>query len=63
MDEGKATARTKRNTWRASASSRKNLTGKEKLTYMVDEVFLAYNSARLKEACQLFAEPDARARM
>src|SRR5207244_11618345 len=40
----------------------KNLTGKEKLTYMVDEVFLAYNSARLKEACQLFAnrmlEPD-----
>ena len=34
----------------------KNLTGKEKLTYIVDEVFLAYNSARLKEACQLFAE-------
>jgi len=33
----------------------KNLTGKEKLTYMVDEVFLAYNSARLREACQLFA--------
>src|SRR6188474_2097384 len=33
----------------------KNLTGKEKLTYIVDEVFLAYNSARLKEACQLFA--------
>ena len=32
----------------------KNLTGKEKLTYLVDEVFLAYNSARLKEACQLF---------
>src|SRR5438046_327288 len=31
-----------------------NLTGKEKLGYMVDEVFLAYNSARLKEACQLF---------
>src|SRR2546430_540755 len=33
----------------------KNLTGKEKLTYIVDETFLAYNSARLKEACQLFA--------
>src|SRR3989440_706931 len=33
----------------------KNLTGREKLTYIVDEVFLAYNSARLKEACQLFA--------
>src|SRR5512136_493033 len=40
----------------------KNITGKEKLEYLVDEVFLAYNSARLKEACQLFAnrmlEPD-----
>lgn len=40
----------------------KNLTGRETLTYVVDEVFLAYNSARLKEACQLFAtkmlEPD-----
>src|SRR5207244_13636501 len=34
----------------------RNLTGKEKLTYVVDEVFLAYNSARLKEACQLFAD-------
>src|ERR1041384_359312 len=34
----------------------KNLTGKEKLTYLVDEAFLAYNSARLKEACQLFAD-------
>jgi deoxyhypusine synthase len=34
----------------------KNLTGKEKLTYLVDEVFLAYNSARLKEGCQLFTE-------
>src|SRR2546423_6080426 len=33
----------------------RNLTGKEKLTYLVDETFLAYNSARLKEACQLFA--------
>src|SRR5215475_8099797 len=34
----------------------RNLTGKEKLTYIVDEAFLAYNSARLKEACQLFAD-------
>src|SRR5688572_8341002 len=34
----------------------KNLTGKEKLTYIVDEIFLAYNSARLKEACQLFVD-------
>jgi len=33
----------------------RNITGKEKLDYLVDEVFLAYNSARLKEACQLFA--------
>jgi deoxyhypusine synthase len=33
----------------------KNLTGREKLPFLVDEVFLAYNSARLKEACQLFA--------
>ncbi len=40
----------------------KNITGKETLEYLVDEVFLAYNSARLREACQLFAsrmlEPD-----
>jgi deoxyhypusine synthase len=40
----------------------RNLTGKETLSYVIDEVFLAYNSARLKEACQLFAdkmlEPD-----
>jgi deoxyhypusine synthase len=34
----------------------RNLTGKEKLTHLVDEVFLAYNSARLKEGCQLFVE-------
>jgi deoxyhypusine synthase len=33
----------------------KNLTGKEKLEHLVDEVFLAYNSARLREASQLFA--------
>ncbi len=40
----------------------RNITGKEKLDYLMDEVFLAYNSARLREACQLFAtrmlEPD-----
>src|SRR6267142_733858 len=34
----------------------KNLTGREKLPDMVDETFLAYNSARLKESCQLFAD-------
>src|SRR5882757_1703926 len=34
----------------------KNINGKEKLTYLIDETFLAYNSARLKEACQLFAD-------
>ena len=40
----------------------KNITGKEKLADIIDNVFLAYNSARLKEGCQLFAdkmlEPD-----
>jgi deoxyhypusine synthase len=34
----------------------KNLTGKEKLADLVDGTFLAYNSARLKEGCQLFAD-------
>jgi deoxyhypusine synthase len=34
----------------------RNLTGKEKLPDLVDEVFLAYNSARLKECCKLFVE-------
>jgi len=34
----------------------KNLTGREKLSDLVDEVFLAYNSARLKEGCKLFVE-------
>src|SRR6187399_160459 len=34
----------------------KNLNGKEKLTYIIDECFLAYNSARLKEASQLFTD-------
>src|SRR5947209_4564585 len=33
----------------------KNLTGKEKLADLIDKTFLAYNSARLKEGCQLFA--------
>ena len=40
----------------------KNITGKESASFLIDEVFLAYNSARLKEVCQLFArrmlEPD-----
>jgi len=40
----------------------KGLTGREKLTDLVDRTFLAYNSARLKEGCQLFTgkmlEPD-----
>ena len=34
----------------------KPLTGKETLADLVDEVFLAYNAARLQEACQLFTE-------
>ena len=34
----------------------RNLTGKEKLSDVMDNVFLAYNSARLKEGCQLFTE-------
>jgi deoxyhypusine synthase len=34
----------------------KGLTGKEKLTAVIDETFLAYNSARLKEGAQLFVE-------
>jgi deoxyhypusine synthase len=34
----------------------KNLTGKEKLPDLVDNAFLAYNGARLREGCQLFAE-------
>ena len=31
----------------------RNLNGKEPLAWVIDEVFLAYNSARLREACQL----------
>src|SRR5438552_3189576 len=34
----------------------RNLTGRETLADLVDETFLAYNSARLKEGCQLFAD-------
>ena len=34
----------------------KNITGKEKLADLIDETFLAYNSARLREGCQLFTE-------
>ena len=40
----------------------KGLTGKQNLAYIVDETFLAYNAARLKEGSQLFVgkmlEPD-----
>jgi deoxyhypusine synthase len=34
----------------------KNITGKEKLADLVDATFLAYNSARLREGCQLFVD-------
>jgi deoxyhypusine synthase len=34
----------------------KNLTGSEKLSDLIDNTFLAYNSARLREGCQLFVE-------
>src|SRR5437764_13979134 len=38
------------------------ITGGEALADLVDETFLAYNAARLREACQLFTqkmlEPD-----
>jgi deoxyhypusine synthase len=32
----------------------KNITGREKLAHLMDETFLAYNGARLREGCQLF---------
>ena len=39
-----------------------NITGREKLASLIDETFLAYNGARLKEGCQLFTgkmlQPD-----
>jgi deoxyhypusine synthase len=34
----------------------KNITGTETLADVIDNTFLAYNSARLKEGCQLFVE-------
>jgi deoxyhypusine synthase len=34
----------------------KNITGKEKLASLIDDTFLAYNGARLREGCQLFTE-------
>jgi deoxyhypusine synthase len=34
----------------------RNITGKEKAPDLIDETFLAYNGARLREGCQLFAE-------
>ncbi|MGC8743111.1 MAG: homospermidine biosynthesis protein [Verrucomicrobiia bacterium] len=34
----------------------KNLTGKESVEELLDNVFLAYNAARLREGCQLFVE-------
>jgi deoxyhypusine synthase len=34
----------------------RGVTGQEKLPDLVDEVFLAYNAARLKEGCKLFVE-------
>ncbi|MBI4026692.1 MAG: hypothetical protein HY360_17040, partial [Verrucomicrobia bacterium] len=33
----------------------KPITGKEKLPDLIDNVFLAYNAARLHEACDLFS--------
>jgi deoxyhypusine synthase len=34
----------------------RGITGKEKLTVLMQEAFLAYNSARLREGCQLYVE-------
>jgi deoxyhypusine synthase len=34
----------------------KGITGKESLSALIQETFLAYNGARLREGCQLFAE-------
>ena len=55
MDEGKNCPH-KKKYMAGKRIQPKNLTGKEKLTYIIDECFLAYNSARLKEACQLFTQ-------
>ncbi len=34
----------------------KGITGKEKFPDLMDDCFLAYNSARLREVCRLFTE-------
>ncbi len=34
----------------------KGITGRESLEYLLEETFLAYNAARLREGCQLFTE-------
>ena len=34
----------------------KGITGKEKLTEIIDKTFLAYNASRLNEACRLYTE-------
>src|SRR5499433_366835 len=34
----------------------KNITGREKFPDIIDDAFLAYNSARLRECCQLFTQ-------
>ena len=34
----------------------RNITGREKVTDLIDNAFLAYNAARLKEGCRLFVE-------
>src|SRR5271169_6009084 len=34
----------------------KNISGREKIADLIDDTFLAYNSARLKEGCQLFTQ-------
>ncbi|MHC4917473.1 MAG: homospermidine biosynthesis protein [Planctomycetota bacterium] len=41
----------------------KPITGREKLVDLVDNAFLAYNAARLQEACRLFAEKMLGARV
>lgn len=33
-----------------------SLTGKEKISDLIDKIFLAYNSARLREGCRLFVQ-------
>ncbi len=34
----------------------KGITGRESAVYLIEETFLAYNSARLRQACQLFVQ-------